>query len=118
MIADEAEGADICCASCGVVEVDDIGLMGCDDCDLVKYCSDKCQQDHTSQHELLCKERAVELRDEILFRQPESSHLGDCPICFLPLPIDMKNSTIMSCCSKMVCSGCSHAIFKRELKRI
>jgi len=35
MIADEAEGADICCASCGVVEVDDIGLMGCDDCDLV-----------------------------------------------------------------------------------
>jgi len=25
--------------------------------------------------------RAAELRDEILFKQPESSHRGDCPIC-------------------------------------
>jgi len=37
----------------------------------------------------------TELRDEILFRQPESTHDGDCPICFLPLPVDGKKSNIM-----------------------
>ena len=40
-----AEAVDICCPSCGIAEVDDIKLKDCDDCDLVKYCSDKCQQD-------------------------------------------------------------------------
>jgi hypothetical protein len=72
-----------CCASCGKAEVDDdIKLKDCDDCDLVKYCSDKCQKDHLTEHEKACKERAAELRDEILFRQPQSSHRGDCPIYF------------------------------------
>ena len=42
----EAETADICCcASCGVAEVDDIKLVPCDGCDLVRYCSDACQQE-------------------------------------------------------------------------
>ena len=77
-----------CCASCGIAEVDDVKLKPCDGCDLVNYCSDTCQQDHKSLHEILCKERAAELRDEILFRQPESTHLGDCPICFLPITVD------------------------------
>ena len=78
----EAEVANMGCASCDVAEVDDIKLMNCDDCDLVRYCSDACQQDHRPKHEAMCKEGAAELRDEILFRQSESSHLGDCPICF------------------------------------
>ena len=34
------------------------------------------------------RKRAAVLRDELLFKQPESSHLGDCPICCLPLPLD------------------------------
>eukprot|EP00985_Skeletonema_marinoi_P020355 scaffold12078_cov77-Skeletonema_marinoi.AAC.3 len=85
----EAEAADkMCCASCGVAEVDDIKLNECNDCDLVQYCSVECQHDHRPQHELRCKERAAELRDQILFRQPDGTHLGDCPICFLPLSID------------------------------
>jgi 2-keto-4-pentenoate hydratase/2-oxohepta-3-ene-1,7-dioic acid hydratase in catechol pathway len=62
-----------------------------------------------------CKERASELRDEILFKQPESSHLGDCPICFLPLPIDVESFTMMSCCSKMICVGCDYANHTREV---
>eukprot|EP00984_Skeletonema_dohrnii_P020459 scaffold9984_cov148-Skeletonema_dohrnii-CCMP3373.AAC.10 len=103
----EAEAADImCCASCGIAEVDDIKLKECNDCDLVRYCSDECQQDHRPQHEAMCKERVAELRNEILFRQPESSHLGDCPICFLPLSIDTDMSMLQSCCSKTICRGC------------
>ncbi len=116
----EAEAAAdmmLCCASCGKAEVDDIKLKDCDDCDLVKYCSDKCQRDHLTEHEKACKERAAELRDEILFRQPESSHRGDCPICFLPLPIELKKSSLYACCSKLVCSGCVYANKLRGLNK-
>eukprot|EP00984_Skeletonema_dohrnii_P020457 scaffold9984_cov148-Skeletonema_dohrnii-CCMP3373.AAC.8 len=110
----EAEAADKMCASCGVAEVDDIKLKECDDCDLVRYCSDTCQKDHRPKHEAMCKERAAELRDEILFRQPESTHMGDCPICFLPLPIDSKQFKLQSCCSQTVCRGCDYANKVRE----
>eukprot|EP00984_Skeletonema_dohrnii_P028695 scaffold18753_cov181-Skeletonema_dohrnii-CCMP3373.AAC.1 len=114
MIADETEAADICCASCGIAEVDEIKLTKCDDCDLVRYCSDQCKEDHLPHHEANCKERAAELRDEKLFRQPESSHLGDCPICFLPLPLDRQKSRLYACCSTTICHGCSYANQKRE----
>ena len=105
-------------ASCGIAEVDDINLKKCDDCDLVRYCSDNCQREHRPKHEAACKKRAAELRDEILFRQPESSDLGDCPICFLPLPIytDSEKSILMTCCIKIICKGCDHANDLRELK--
>jgi len=113
----EAEtAADICCASCGTAQVDDIKLTKCDACDLVHYCSNNCKQVHRSEHEQLCKERAAELRDEILFKQPESSYYGDCPICCLPLPIDdAGKSALMSCCSKIVCNGCYYANKLRQL---
>jgi len=109
----EAE-ADMCCASCGIAEIDDIKLKECNDCDLVRYCSDKCQQEHRPQHELRCKERAAELRDEILFRQPDGTHLGDCPICFLPLSIDPTKSSQQSCCSKTICAGCAYTNYLRQ----
>ncbi|KAK1734980.1 Sel1-like repeat family protein [Skeletonema marinoi] len=108
------DAADICCASCGIAEVDDIKMMENDACDLVKYCSDKCQQDHRPQHETMCKERVAELRDEILFRQPETSHMGECPICFLPLPLDHQKSVMQSCCGKVICHGCGYANLLRE----
>ena len=104
------------CASCGVVEGDDIKLKRCTACHLVKYCGVKCQKDHRPTHKRECKKRAAELRDEILFKQPESSHLGDCPICCLPLPIDRSESTLMNCCSKCVCDGCNIANQKREFE--
>ena len=102
------------CASCGIAGGDDIKLKKCTGCHLVKYCGVKCQKDHRPQHKKECKRRAAELRDEILFKQPESSHLGDCPICCLPLPIDHKKFRLMSCCSKHICIGCNIANQKRE----
>jgi len=98
-----------CCASCGIAEIDDIKLKECSDCDLVRYCSDACLKEHKSQHKEDCKKRVAELNDEILFKQPESSHLGDCPICFLPLPLDHQKSVMKSCCGKIICMGCDHA---------
>jgi len=96
------------CASCGIAENDDVKLKKCA-CNLVRYCSVTCQRDHRSQHKKACKKRVAELRDELLFTQPESSHLGDCQICFLPLSIDLRKSALMSCCSKTVCCGCEMA---------
>ena len=103
-----------CCASCGTVGSDDIKLKDCSACHLVKYCSVKCQKDHRPKHKRQCKKRAAELRDEILFKQPEGSYLGDCPICVLPVPIDLSKSTLMSCCGKYICNGCNRANKHRE----
>ena len=76
----EAEEVDTCCASCGITEVDDVKLTDCDGgCDLVKYCSNKCQGNHREQHEEECEKRLVELRDIDLFTQPDSSCFGECP---------------------------------------
>ena len=102
------------CASCGVAGGDDIKLKDCSACHLVRYCGVKCQKDHRSQHKKECKKRAAELQDEILFKQPESSYLGDCPICCVPLPIDAQESNLYSCCSKRICNGCDYANQKRE----
>jgi tetratricopeptide (TPR) repeat protein len=102
------------CANCGIAEVDDVKLMDCDDgCDLVKYCSDGCQNSHREQHFEECKKTKAELRDNDLFTPPDGSCYGDCPICCLPLPINVKN-VFMSCCSKLICNGCDIANQKRE----
>ncbi len=105
-----------CCASCGIAGGDDVKLKDCSACHLVKYCSVKCQKDHWPQHKKECKGRVAELRDEILFKQPESSHLGDCPICYLPLSIDKSKYGYVSysCCSKRTCAGCDYNNHKRE----
>ena len=97
------------CASCGIAEIDDVKLVPCDGCDHVRYCSDDCQRDHKSRHEEDCKKRAAELRDELLFKQPESSLFGDCPICCLPVPLDPKKFIRAACCSKYICIGCDMA---------
>jgi len=102
------------CASCGIAESDDVKLKYCTACYLVKYCSIICQKDHRKQHKRGCKKRAAELRDELLFKQPESTHLGDCPICCLPLPLGSKKSSMAPCCSKIICKGCRYANMKRE----
>ena len=113
----EAEAANTCCASCGNAEVDDIiKLKKCDGCDLVKYCSDACKEDHRPEHDAVCRERAAELRDELLFKQPEGRHLGDCPICCVPLPIHDEKSALYSCCCKLICAGCGHACALRQLR--
>eukprot|EP00984_Skeletonema_dohrnii_P019254 scaffold9169_cov77-Skeletonema_dohrnii-CCMP3373.AAC.5 len=112
--AEESDDTMMFCAACGTAEVDDVKLKKCTACHCVRYCSVKCQKKHRPQHKKACKKRAAELRDEILFKQPESTHLGDCPICFLPLPIDEMKSTLMVCCSKTICNGCDNANSIRE----
>ncbi len=97
------------CASCGIAEGEEIKLEDCNGCDLVRYCSDKCREEHQEQHRVKCRKRAKKLHDKILFRQPDSSYLGECPICFLPMPIDPLKSTLLSCCSKIICNGCDYA---------
>ena len=74
----------------------------------------KCQKDHRSKHKKACKKRAAELRDEILFKQPENHHFGDCPICCLPLMIEGEENFMATCCSKIICYGCQYANEMRE----
>jgi tetratricopeptide (TPR) repeat protein len=71
--------AGVCAASCGIAETDHIGL------------------------------EADELHDKKLFTQPDSCCYGECPICFLPMPLDVKKSIFYSCCTKSICNGCDHA---------
>ena len=104
--AEAVVAADIvCCASCGI---DNVTLKFYDDgCDLVKYCSDKCREEHREQHKDVCKKRAAELHNKRLFTQPDGTHEGECPICFLPMPLEpMGESTFNSCCGQWICSGC------------
>ena len=97
------------CASCGIAGAVDMKLKDCSACKLVKYCGVECQRKHRPKHKKECKKRAAELRDEILFKQPESRHNGDCPICCLPLPLGVSVTTMMTCCGKVVCGGCYYA---------
>ena len=109
-----SDEADEICASCGIAKGDDIKLKKCTACKLLQYCSVACQKEHRPQHKRDCKRRALELREELLFRQPESGYRGDCPICFIPLSLDVKKATRYSCCSKIVCNGCVYANFLRQ----
>ena len=110
--------ADERCASCGTAGGNDVTLKNCNGCFLVKYCGVECQRNHRSEHKRACKKRAAELKDELLFKQPESTDLGDCPICQLPIPLertqDERRYATYPCCSKVVCIGCMHANLLRE----
>ena len=117
MMSEEVDKV-LCCASCGNAEGDDVKLKKCNGCHLVKYCGIECQKEHRKEHKRECKKRAAELRDKILFKQPESSHHGDCPICFLPLPIDDRKHFFMVCCGKVICVGCDYANKMRQCEGI
>ena len=109
------ETVPFCCAFCSVAVCDAAKWKECDGCDLVKYCSDDCQRYHRPLHLEECRKRAAVLRDDILFKQPEGTHIGDCPICCLPIPIDgADKSRMMGCCSKVICNGCDSASKKRD----
>jgi tetratricopeptide (TPR) repeat protein len=124
----------ICCADCG--NDGGVSLKACKSCMQVKYCNAECQKNHWPKHKKECKQRAAELRDEALFKDPPAKE--DCPICFLPMPksiiscISLPPATIMSvpiydfaeaneelarvgteiystCCGKSICGGCIHS---------
>jgi len=107
----------VCCACCGKAEVDDVKLKKCGGCNLVKYCSVECQKNHRPQHKKTCQKRMTEIRDDNLFTQPDGSCHGECPICCLPLPLDMRKWGINSCCCKYICNGCAYANQKREIEQ-
>ena len=106
---------------------------------LARYCSTTCQRNHWPKHKKECKQRAAELHDEALFKDPPAKE--DCPICFLPMsvqliccislpPATIKSlpiyefaeaneelarkftETYYSCCGKSICGGCVHSCIK------
>lgn len=101
------------CANCGKGgEEGASDLKACTACKLVKYCNRDCQIAHRKQHKRECKKRATEMHDEQLFKQPPPNE--DCPICMLPLPELATGWRYKSCCGKMICSGCIHAVRIRD----
>jgi tetratricopeptide (TPR) repeat protein len=126
-----------CCAECG--EEGGASLKVCKACMIVRYCNAECQRNHWPKHKKVCKQRAAELRDEALFKDPPAKE--DCPICFLPMPykliccMSLPPATITSvpifdfavangelaklgteqyysCCGKSICGGCVHSFSK------
>jgi len=128
-----------CCADCGGVGGEGVSLKACKSCMLVRYCNADCQRNHWPKHKKECKQRAAELCDEALFKDPPAKE--DCPICFLPMPLlliscmslppatissvpikdyaeanevlaSMSMETYYPCCGKTICSGCIHSLCK------
>ena len=111
------------CANCGK-DVSSPNI--CNKCKGATYCNAACKKKHRSKHKVACERRvaelyeeelererrAVELHDEKLFKQPPPAE--DCPICMLPLPSLTTGRKYRSCCGKMICSGCVHAVAKRD----
>jgi len=101
------------CANCGK-EGSDV-TNTCNKCKSVMYCNAVCKKKHRHRHKKDCEEnlrlaaeRAAELHDEALFKQPLP--FEDCPICFLRMPsLNLTGKRYMPCCGKMICSGCAYA---------
>ena len=106
----DADNTTTTCANCGKGEESSGDLKACTACKLVKYCNRECQIAHRPQHKKACKKRATELHDEALFKEPPPPE--ECPICFLPMPLDGGQATFSSCCGKLICSGCIAAMIE------
>ena len=98
------------CAACGNEGGD--SMNSCNKCDLVQYCNAACKKKHKSKHKKKCKKRAAELHDEKLSKEPPPRE--ECPICFLPLPLQADEAIFESCCGKTICNGCIHTMRQRE----
>ena len=96
------------CANCGKEGANNV----CNKCKQVKYCNAACKKKHKTKHKKACERRVAELRDIELFKQPPLHH-GDCPICFLRLPFLGTGRKYKTCCGKVICSGCIHAVNRR-----
>ena len=100
------------CANCGK-EGSDV-TNTCNKCNSVMYCNAACKKKHRHKHKKQCEEhlrlateRAAELHDQELFKQPPPAE--DCPVCFIRMPSLVTGSVYKSCCGKTICSGCVHA---------
>jgi len=102
------------CASCGK-EGNGDDMNTCNKCKEVKYCNAACKKKHRSKHKKKCERRVAELHDEQLFKEVEPE---ECPICFLPMPIDNNTSQFQTCCGKRICNGCKLAMKMRKGKKL
>ena len=101
------------CAACGK-EGKSEDMNTCNKCKMVKYCNAACKKKHRTKHKKACERRVAELHEEALFKDPPPRE--DCPICFIPLPIDATQSSFFSCCGKLICDGCIYAMIMSEGK--
>lgn len=62
------------------------------------------QREIQARVEALIAKLDVELRDVELFGPPEERE--ECPICFVPMPLDIDECTLLPCCGKLVCDAC------------
>lgn len=100
------------CAECGT-EKD--SLKSCAACKLVKYCNAACQKAHDRpRHKKKCRQRTAELFDEALFKELPRD---ECPICFVPFPIETGMYLHKSCCGIIVCIGSIHGIAETWMAR-
>jgi len=97
---DSSDAGNIC-SECGKAGDD---LKTCASCKTAKYCSRECQLKAWASHKQECKKRSAELHEEALFKQPPPR--PDCPICMVPLPIDINQCQYQICCSKTLCTDC------------
>ena len=104
---DSINDVTITCAACGK-EGDGDNMNTCNKCKAVKFCNAACKKKHRKTHKKKCEIRAAELHEEALFKE----HLPpeECPVCFLPLPHEQVYTTFKSCCGKLICNGCTHAM--------
>jgi len=98
------------CANCGK-EGSEV-TNTCNKCNSVMYCNAACKKKHRHKHKKDCERRVAELHDEALFKQPPTEE--DCPICFLRMPYLIPAQMYMSCCGKVICCGCIHAVALRD----
>ena len=101
------------CANCGKGEESSDDLKACTACKLVKYCNRECQIAHRPLHKKACKKRAAEIHDEALFKEPPPHE--ECPICFLPLPLDAAPEQLSN---RVVVRLSALAVFLRWLKKL
>ena len=104
----------VTCAACGK-EGEEDNMNICNKCKMVYYCNVTCKKKHKSKHKKKCENRAAELHDEALFKEPPPRE--ECPICMLPLPLEGRESTFNSCCGKIICDGCFYAMTKEEKRK-
>ena len=99
------------CASCGK-EGNSDNMNTCNKCKMVKYCNAACKKKHRKKHKKACEKRVAELHEEQLFK--EHSPKEECPLCFLPLPLEIDQVTFETCCGKFICNGCLYATVMSE----
>ena len=100
------------CANCGK-EGSDNDMNACNTCKQVKYCNAICKKVHKKKHKKECDEyvRLAGLKHDCeLFKQPPPKE--DCPLCLLRMPTLDSGSKYMTCCGKIICSGCMYTVIR------